>query len=71
MPRRKFTEPANNCVVLKEFNVPGGTYQPGRELCLAEILLEKWEQSGFVERLEVVKPTRRKRTVKAKTAVMA
>lgn len=38
-----------NCVVLREFNVPGGTMYPGRELGLNAILLEKWVLSGFVE----------------------
>ena len=38
-----------NCVVLREFNVPGGTYHPGRKLGLNAILLEKWVLSGFVE----------------------
>lgn len=38
----------SNCVVLKEFNVPGGTYRPGRELGLNAVLLEEWVRSGFV-----------------------
>ena len=53
-----------NCVVLKEFCVPGGTYCPGRKLNLSEVLLEDWVRRGFVRRY---KP--RKRAVKMNTAV--
>ena len=53
-----------NCVVLKEFNVPGGTYQPGRKLNLNAVLLEKWVDGGFVRKY---KP--RKRSIKMKTVV--
>ena len=65
----------SNCVVLKEFNVPGGTYYPGRELSLGAVLLEKWVLHGFVELLTdekpkpKPKPKRKRRTVKANTAV--
>ena len=39
----------SNCIVLKEFNVPGGTYYPGRKLCLNAVLREQWVRCGFVE----------------------
>ena len=38
-----------NCVVLREFNVPGGTYHPGRKLSLNAVLLDQWVRHGFVE----------------------
>ena len=70
----------NNCIVLKEFNVPGGTYYPGRELSLNAVLLDKWVLHGFVELIgeetaerkpepERKKKPRKRRTVKTNTAV--
>lgn len=64
----------NNCVVLREFEVPGGTYYPGRELCLDAVLLEKWTLGRLVGPIqEEVKPKkkRKRRTVKVKTVVTA
>lgn len=61
----------NNCVVIREFEVPGGTYLPGRKLGLDATLLESWIQFGFVKPLVVKDPKpkkkRRKRTVKVTT----
>lgn len=71
----------NNCVVCREFNVSGGTYYLGRELCLGAVLLEDWVRRGFVKLLvaDVVdaeyvpdkpkKQPRKNRTVKTNTAI--
>ena len=53
-----------NCIVLREFCVPGGAYYPGRKLALGAVLREDWVRRGLVRKY---KP--RKRTVKMKTVV--
>lgn len=63
----------NNCVTIREFEVPGFTYAPGTELSLNETLLEDWERAGMVKRLKIEekpKPKKR-RTVRHKTVVTA
>lgn len=70
----KTTEPMPNCITIKEFYGAGDTfYRPGIELTLGAILLENWLRLGLVkliERPEQDKKKRKKRTVKANTAVM-
>ncbi len=54
----------NNCVVLREFVVPGGVYRPGMELGLNAVLLEDWVRRGFVrligEEAAAKKPKRKR-----------
>jgi len=66
----------NNCVTIKNFEVPGCIYYPGTELNLGAALLEDWVRRGFVKLLvaepEEQKPkkqSRKRHSVKANTAV--